>query len=150
MFVKVNNRPVTNQFNGLFGNIFNELDSSLGNVLTRDWNNGFAPVNIVESANGYHLEIAAPGRKKENFKLKVESQLLTVSYEVEAVNPETQPQEVKQIRKEFSTEAFKRTFNVDEKINADGILAKYEDGLLKVFLPKKEEIKPLVKDIAIG
>ncbi len=150
MIVKVNNRPVANPFNGLFNSLFGEFEGQ-NQVNSNKTNYGFVPVNIVETENAYHLEVAAPGRKKENFKVKVEGQLLSISYEnTPAAEGETEQKDLKQIRKEFSTDNFKRSFNVDEKINADNILAKYEDGLLKVLLPKKEETKPLTKDIVVA
>ncbi len=147
-FVKVNNRPAARTFDGLLNDLFGNLE----NVVGRDFNANVPPVNINETTDGYHLELAAPGRRKENFKLKVEGNLLVVSYE-EVKNEETTaetPNNLKQVRKEFSINAFKRSFTLDEKTNAEGILAKYEDGLLKLYIPKKEEIKPAVKEITIG
>ena len=108
--------------------------------------NSNVPVNITESENAYHLEVAAPGRNKENFSLKVENNTLTIGYEVKK---ETEKNELKQVRKEFSYQSFKRSFSLDDKINAEGIEAKYEDGILKVTLPKKAEVKPEVKQISI-
>jgi len=54
------------------------------------------------------------------------------------------------IRKEFSYKAFKRSFTIDEKIDAANISAKYENGVLKVQLPKKEELKVTPKEIAVS
>ena len=106
--------------------------------LLRDSASAAVPVNIVENKDGYHLEVNAPGRNKENFKVQVNKGLLTISYE----QPEATPAEdLKVIRKEFSAAAFQRNFTVDEKIDAANIQAKYENGLLKVFVPKKEEVK---------
>ena len=147
-FVKVNNRPATKTFDGLLNDLFGNLE----NVVGRDFNANMPPVNISETTDGYHLELAAPGRKKENFKLKVEGNLLIVSYEEvknEATTTET-INNLKQVRKEFSINAFKRTFTLDEKTNAEGILAKYEDGLLKLYIPKKEMVKPAVTEITVG
>jgi HSP20 family protein len=79
-----------------------------------------------------------PGRNKEDFKINVDKGLLTVSYEKKE---EAETKEVKSIRKEFSFQSFKRSFSLDEKINAEGIEAKYENGILKVFLPKKKKLK---------
>jgi HSP20 family protein len=151
MIVKVNNRPVANPFNGLFNSLFGEFEVAQNQSNGNKPSNGFVPVNIVETENAYHLEVSAPGRKKENFKVTVEGQLLTISYENTPVaEGETEQKDLKQIRNEFGTSNFKRSFNVDEKINAENILAKYEDGLLKVLLPKKEETKPLAKEIVIA
>ncbi len=104
------------------------------------------PVNIVETKDGYHLEVNAPGRSKEEFKVKVENGLLTISYE----QKETAVQEdLKQIRREFYQHSFKRSFTIDEKIDENGIQAKYEQGLLKLYLPKKEVVLDQPKEIAI-
>ncbi|MES2777925.1 MAG: Hsp20/alpha crystallin family protein [Bacteroidota bacterium] len=142
-FVKVNNRTATRTFDGLLNDLFGNFE----NVVGRDFNGNVPPVNIAETAEGYHLEFAAPGRNKENFKLKVEGKLLTISYE-DAKTEEAK--DLKQVRKEFTINAFKRSFTLDEKTNAEGILAKYEDGILKVFVPKKEEVKPAVTEITVG
>jgi HSP20 family protein len=104
------------------------------------------PVNIVETKDGYHLEVNAPGRTKEEFKVKVENGLLTVSYEQKE---STAQEDVKQIRREFIQHSFKRSFTIDEKIDENGIQAKYEQGLLKLYLPKKEVVTEQPKEIAI-
>ncbi len=138
--VKHNNAP----FNSLFDELFNSFPASWG----RDANHTYAavPVNIHETNEGFHLELNAPGRNKEDFKVNVENGLLTISYE----KKESQEQkEYKTIRREFSYRSFKRSFTIDEKINADGIQARYENGVLKLYLPKKEEIKVSPKEISI-
>jgi HSP20 family protein len=105
-----------------------------------------APVNIYESECGYNLDFNVPGRNKEDFKINLDKGLLTVSYEKQE---QAENKDVKSIRKEFSFQSFKRSFSLDEKINADGIEAKYENGVLKVYLPKKEEVKIAPKQISI-
>ena len=102
-------------------------------------------VNIVDDKDEYRIEVAAPGLNKEDFKVNVDKGLLTVSYEKKEATEST----VKIIRKEFTNDSFKRSFNLDEKINADNIEAKYENGILNIFLPKKEEIKIEPKQISI-
>jgi HSP20 family protein len=138
--VKHNTAP----FNSLFDELFNHFPATWG----RDANQAYAvvPVNIHETNEGYHLELNAPGRNKEDFKVNIENGLLTISYE----KKESQEQkDYKTIRREFSFRSFKRSFTIDEKINADGIQARYENGVLKVYLPKKEEIKVSPKEISI-
>ncbi|MBC6489416.1 Hsp20/alpha crystallin family protein [Flavihumibacter stibioxidans] len=104
------------------------------------------PVNIVETADGYHLELNAPGRIKEDFRISVENDLLTISYEHKEEN---KSEDLKIIRKEFKYSSFKRSFSLDEKINAENIQAKYENGLLKLYLPKKAEVKQEPRAITI-
>ena len=140
---KVNNRPVAKSWNGLVNDLFTNFDNNFGQVFDQT---AQAPVNIVETKEAYHLEVAAPGRSKDNFTLNVENNSLTIGYEEKK---EAETADHKTIRKEFSSKSFKRTFNLDEKINTEAIEAKYEDGLLKVVLPKKEEVKPAVKQISI-
>ncbi len=143
-FVKVNN-PAAKNFDGLMKDIFNEIPATFGKTLREDLL-GFPPVNIVESGNSYHLEVAAPGMEKTDFNLKLDGTLLTIS----ATKKEEAKEEAsKSIRKEFSYKGFKRTFTLDEQIDAADIAAKYENGILKVDLPKKEETKVASKEITI-
>lgn len=106
-----------------------------------------ASVNIYETADAFHLSLNAPGRKREDFSIQVENGLLHLAYEAPA--PTTDPG-YKIIRKEFAYRSFKRSFNLDEKINTEGIQAKYEDGVLKLLLPKKETQAPQKQQITIS
>jgi HSP20 family protein len=112
----------------------------------RDESFGFPPVNIHETTDAYHLELSAPGRNKEDFKLSVDNGQLTVGFDKKE---ETKTDEYKTIRKEFSFKSFKRSFNLDDRIDSNGIQAKYENGVLKLYLPKKEQVKESTKQIAI-
>lgn len=138
--VKHNTAP----FNSLFDELFNSFPATWG----KDANQAYAtvPVNIHETAEGYHLELNAPGRNKEDFKVNVENGLLTISYEKKEA---TEQKDYKTIRREFNFRSFKRSFSLDEKINADAIQARYENGVLKLHLPKKEEVKVSPKEINI-
>jgi HSP20 family protein len=143
--LKVNNTPVQKSLNHLFEDFFNEFPA----FGAKEWNKeniGSVPVNIHETADAYHLEINAPGRNKEDFKIAVENGLLTVSFEKKEEN---KTEDYKTIRKEFASRSFKRSFSVDEKIETNNIQAKYENGLLKLLLPKKEQIKENAKQINI-
>jgi HSP20 family protein len=140
--VKVNNRP--------FGNLFNELLNEFP-VTARSFGQdllAFPQTNIHETPEAYHLELNAPGRTKEDFKILVEQGLLTVSFDKKEETAQTEG--YKTIRREFEFRSFKRSFSVDEKINVEGIQAKYENGVLKVLLPKKEESKQSTKQINIA
>ena len=134
--------PAQKHFNNIFDELFNELPA-FGKTV----NNLFSPaVNIVETKDAYHLELNAPGRNKEDFTIAVDKGLLTISYEKKE---EVKNDEVKVGRREFSYQSFKRSFNVDEKINTEAIQAKYENGLLKLLLPKKADLQQPVKTINI-
>ena len=138
----VKNNPV------YFGNLFDELFNQFPATWGKDAQNGFTtvPANIHETKDGYHVEISAPGRKKEDFRINLENGLLTISFEKKET---TENKEYKTIRKEFSLRSFKRSFSLDEKINTSGIQAKYENGVLKIYLPKKEEAAIAPQQIAI-
>ena len=140
--VKVNNRPFGNLFNELL-NEFPASARSFGQELF-----AFPQTNIHETPEAYHLELNAPGRTREDFKIQVEQGLLTVSFDKK--EEVAQSEDYKTIRREFEFKSFKRSFSVDEKINVDGIQAKYENGVLKLLLPKKEESKPATRQINIA
>ena len=134
--VKQNYRTVNNLFDELF------------NTVPATWNRAMnvPPVNIHENENGFHIELQAPGLQKEDFKINVEKGLLNISYEKKTENEE---KNYRTHRKEFSVSSFKRSFSLDENVNADEIKAKYDAGILQIFLPKKEEVKVSPKQIEI-
>ncbi len=104
-------------------------------------------VNITEQPNEYLLSLAAPGMKKDDFKIDVDGNMLTISSEKEE-NKEDKNK--KFTRKEYSYSSFSRCFSLPEEIKQENIDAKYEDGVLKITLPRKEEAKkPAIKKIAV-
>ncbi len=139
--VKVNNNG-HKSLSSFVDEFFQGFPATLG----RDESFGFPPVNIHETTDAYHLELSAPGRSKEDFKLAIENGQLVVSFEKKE---ETKTEDYKTIRKEFSFKSFKRSFNLDDRIDSNGIQAKYENGVLKLLLPKKEQDKETVKQISI-
>jgi HSP20 family protein len=145
---KVNNRPVAKSWNGIVNDLFNDFENNFSTVFNQPNGAAKTPVNISETENAYHLDILAAGRKKELFVVNVEKDILTVSYETK--EQESDNANLKSIRNEFVVNGFKRSFTLDEKVNAEAIEAKYEDGILKLTLPKKAEVKPEVKQITIG
>ena len=143
--IKVNHRPVAKTWNGLVNELFHDLEQTLAPIST-GINRNFPAINVVENQEGYQAELLAPGRNKAYFKLAVENNQLTVSYEA----PEQEKQDgIKQLRQEFTLGNFKRSFILDEKVDSGNIHAKYEDGLLKIFLPKRAELKPVPLTIDI-
>jgi len=121
------------------------------NTIPNIWNDGYnginlAPVNIHEAANGFHLEVSVPGINKEDLKVNVDKGLLTISYDKKE---ETKQEDYKTVRREFSNRSFKRSFTVAEQVDADNIQAKYENGILKLFLPKKEQVKETPKQVVV-
>ncbi len=104
-------------------------------------------VNITESKDKYAVSLAAPGLKKDDFNIAVDGNMLTISSEKEENKEET---DKKFTRKEYSYSSFSRSFTLPEEINKDNIEAKYEDGVLNITLPRKEEAKaPAAKLVAV-
>jgi HSP20 family protein len=104
-----------------------------GSLLTRTLT--IPAVNIIENKDDYLISLAVPGMKKEDFKIDVEGNFLTISCEKE------EKKEIKHNRREFNYSSFSRSFNLPEEVNKEKIDAHYEDGVLKLNLPKKEEVK---------
>jgi HSP20 family protein len=139
--VKVNN----NGHRSLSG-LVDEFFQGFPGGFAKEESFGFPPVNIHETNDAYHLELNAPGRGKEDFKLAIDNGQLTISFEK---NEESKTEDYKTIRKEFSFRSFKRSFNLDDRIDGNGIQAKYENGVLKLLLPKKEQVKENTRQITI-
>ncbi|MCK6691467.1 MAG: Hsp20/alpha crystallin family protein [Thermoanaerobaculia bacterium] len=137
--------PTTNFLpDSLLDNFFNR---SIGDFLGSDVVVNRPAVNILETANGFELEFAAPGFEKKDFSLNVEEGYLTVSATKENKQEESNERFT---RREFRFDSFKRTFKIPETVNQDSIKAVYENGVLQVTLPKKEEATTIVKTIEIG
>lgn len=124
------------------------------NMMDRFLNEEFAmpktnqpSVNIHETPGGYALKVIAPGLKKSEFKISTDKNLLTISYEH---SEENKTEDEKLIRNEYQFSSFKRTFTLGEQLNREGITAKYEDGVLNIFIPKAEEAKAEIKSIEIA
>lgn len=94
-------------------------------------------VNILENEHSFHVELAAPGLKKEDFNVAVEENILTISSEVKTEKEEND-QKGRFTRKEFSYQSFSRSFTLDtEHVDIDNISANYENGVLSLEIPKK-------------
>ncbi|MBS1909422.1 MAG: Hsp20/alpha crystallin family protein, partial [Bacteroidetes bacterium] len=94
----------------------------------------------------YHLDVKAPGFDKADFNINLDGNLLSISVEKKEDQKVENP---KFVRREFSFKSFKRSFTLDEKIDAEKIDAKYENGILKLELPKKAVAKPDTRQISI-
>jgi len=128
------------------------VPSLISRLLSNDWSDwndsdysatrtSIPAVNISENDDEYQIEVAAPGMRKEDFKVKIENDTLTISSERKDENLDEQ--KGRYSRKEFSYQSFCRTFTLPENlVNSDKVHAKYVDGVLKLTLPKKEEAKP--------
>ncbi len=127
----------------------NTLFPAVMDELFKDWAGGaqlvnkmVPPVNIRETENAFTVELMAAGLKKEDFSIEVDNELLTISAEVKA---EKLQEEGKFTKKEFSYSSFKRSFTLPETVRQEDINAVYQDGILKLTLPKREEALPKAK-----
>ncbi len=123
--------------------------SLMNEIFKPDWFGGLenaigtAPaVNIKENEKDFELELAVPGRKKSDFNIEIDRNVLTISSEVKN---EGEVKEESYTRREFAFTSFKRAFTLPKAVDSDKIEANYEDGLLRFVLPKKEEALPKPK-----
>jgi HSP20 family protein len=96
------------------------------------------PVNIADEDNHFLVSIAAPGLQKDDFKIELEGNVITICSEKEGKKEE---KEERFTRKEYSYSSFSRSFSLPEDVKRESIEARYEDGVLKIMLPRKEEAK---------
>lgn len=105
-------------------------------------------VNVKEEENGFEIQVAAPGIKKQDFKINLDRNVLSISSENKSENEEVD-KDGKFTRREFNYSSFSRSFTLPEMVETDKIEATYEDGILKVSVPKKEIQSPTLKTIEI-
>ena len=129
-----------NHFPALFDDFLNRDIFNLGLSNFSDTNSTIPAVNIKEASDNYEVEVAAPGMTKKDFKVLLEGNNLTISSE-KATHKE-QNEEVRYTSREFSYQSFQRSFTLHkEVVDIDKIEARYENGLLQLLIPKKEEAK---------
>lgn len=133
--VRYNNKGVRG-FDNFFDTFFN---NNLTDVIGSDNNVTQPSVNVIETEDDFRIEVAAPGLTKEDFDVNIDKKVLTVSAETKQT--ETEGTE-KYTRREFSYSSFKRSFNLPDAVNEENIAAEYENGVLILSLPKREEAKP--------
>lgn len=95
-------------------------------------------VNITENNNEYMVTLAAPGLRKEDFKIETEGNIMTIYSEKEETK---EKKEEKFTRREYNYSSFSRSFNIPEDVDRSKIDASYKDGVLSILLPRKEEAK---------
>jgi HSP20 family protein len=143
--VKFNQQPVKT-LSGIMDDIFNGKFINK-DFATSDFFGAQAPVNIRETKDAYVLDVVAPGFEKGDFKINLDGQTLTISSEKKT---EQKAENEKQIRREFSFRSFSRSFTLDENVDAEKINAKYDNGVLKLTLPKKEAKQETAKEIIVA
>jgi HSP20 family protein len=127
-------------FNDIFESFFN--DAFLSDRMT----SRVPAANISETPDHFHIELAAPGLKKDDFKLDLEQNVLTISVEQRQENTDEQKNYSK---REYSYNSFVRSFTLPESADDSGIEAEYMDGVLKVDIAKREEAKTIRRQIEV-
>jgi HSP20 family protein len=132
LLVKRNGSTLMKPFRSVFSDFFDDENFSEGHYL-----NPIMPaVNVKENKSNFEIELAAPGMKKEDFKVDVDNGVLSISSHKEE---STEEKEENYTRKEFSLSSFKRAFTLPENVAHEDIKAKYKDGVLGITLKKKEQ-----------
>ncbi len=131
---------VPNLFEDFFGSdLFDRLGAMSGG-------SNLPSVNIRDQKDRYSIEVAAPGLNKDDFNVEIDEGALTISSSKEASDEQ---KEGDYTRREFNYTAFQRTFTLPDTVKEDDISAEYEDGVLYINIPKKEEEKREKKKIDI-
>lgn len=133
------NRPI-NRMPSLFDDFFRPWDGFFdeGNLWERALN--IPAVNITQNKKDFLVSMAVPGMKKDDFKIDVNGNLLTISTEKEESKEE---KDKMYTRKEYNFSCFSRSFTLPEEVNKEKIEAKYDEGILRISLPFKEGAKLL-------
>jgi HSP20 family protein len=132
-------KPVSPMFSDALNDFFNQGINESSHKLPA--------VNISEDANSFKIELAAPGINKEDFKINLEKDVLSISTEKKVENKE----ETKQYsRREFSYHSFKRSFTLPENVDKENISAQYVNGILHLTIAKAKKAEEVVKTISIS
>jgi len=142
--VKFNNGQKNYGVNPFFNDVFDTIlnDKFLGGRQVAQ----VPAVNIAETESEFHIELAVPGLKKEDFKINLEKNILSVSAENKSENIE---EGKKFSKREYSYNSFTRSFTLPEVADYSKIEAEYTDGVLKLIVAKKEEAKVQAREIAV-
>jgi len=146
---KENGRPAT------FGSVVDQLFQTNLNRYFDDRFWGFnglqhgasVPVNVRETDKTYELEVVAPGLRKEDFQLQLAGDALTVSFEHKEEKNEKEGD--RWLRREYRSQSFARTFTLDDTVDAGKATARYDNGVLFLTLPKKEQAQRVSRNIEI-
>ena len=125
------------------------FNTTLADAMGTDFTVSSPSVNVIEQDKHFTMELAAPGLEKKDFNIRIENDYLVISAEKKTESEETVKPNF--TRREFNYASFKRSFQLDDNINREGITASYENGVLNITLPKKDETwkKPSATTIEI-
>ena len=138
-----------NNYPSVFDQLFDTDLFDWNNRNYSDTNTTLPSVNIKENADAFKVEMAVPGFDKKDFKIELDHNVLTISSEKKVENEHKHGEHF--ARREFSYRSFSRSFTLPDAANGDKISAKYDNGILNVEIPKREEAKPKpMRQIAIA
>jgi HSP20 family protein len=128
---------------------FFSVDNFFDNNWLRKWEKDFPAVNIAENDKNYSVEVVAPGFAKDDFKLKVDNDVLTISAESKNES-NNNGKEKDYTSREYSYNSFTRSFRLPENVKDDSISASYKDGVLDIELPKSKTDVKATKEIPVS
>ena len=135
------NGSLFNNFSTLFNDFFDREFLNWGESNFSNTGTTIPAVNIRETKDDFVVEMAAPGMKKEDFKIELDGSLLSIGSE-RSSNQVEENNDERYSRREFSYESFQRSFTLPKDVvEADRLKARYENGVLRLEIPKKEEAK---------
>ncbi len=142
--VKFNNGHKQRVINPWFSDVF---DALVNDPFINDKFTAKVPaVNVAETENEFHIELAAPGLKKEDFKISLDKDVLTIAVENKT---EKTDETKKYTKREYSYQSFVRSFTLPDSVDHSKIDAEYTDGILKLKIAKREEAKIQSREIAV-
>lgn len=129
------------------------MSEVLDNMLDRNFNTGFEKncgcvpaTNILEKEDGFEIQLAVPGMKKEDFKLEMEEDVLSVIYEKD---DEEKKAEGEYLQREFDMDEFTRSFSIPKTADVESIKARYDAGILYISVPRQDKAR-LSKEIKVS
>lgn len=143
-YVRLKKGTPAGSFNNLFENIYAPFPFLSGTA--QGSKAASVPVNITDAPEKYEVKLIAPGFSKEDFEVKLEKDLLTVSANLKK---QELAEGVKVVRNEYVAESFNRSFTISEQVDIENISAEYVNGILVLTLSKKTPVAPVVKSISI-
>lgn len=124
-------------FKNLIESFFESDFLTPGGTLGRFIGSTIPSANIKESEDRFEIELGLPGAKKENIKIDLEDDVLTISSETKEEKSEEKDNYT---RREFNYSSFSRSFTLPDIVDAEKISAEYKDGILNITIPKKESV----------
>ncbi len=129
------------------------MSEVMDNMLDRNFNTGFEKncgcvpaTNILEKEEGFEIQLAVPGMKKEDFKLEMEEDVLSVIYEKKE---EEKKAGEEYLQREFDMDEFTRSFSIPKTADVESIKARYDAGILYISVPKQDKAR-LSKEIKVS